>query len=1022
MGSQVEDKTHSTEIEHLRAEVRQLRRERNQAYEMLKSLEHLGKQTWWDGAPDKLPELAARIRRALHAKAISLALLQDGLLSRQAIDPPDVQFDLSESELQDALQDNEPRVLPGPRQGVLAVPLGSGAKKVGLLELVLDDASHGIHTATWRALGAQVTSILLGGRMLSQLGEARRREELIYNITRHLVPGLNLDKMLSDLLVLIIPSTGADDGSVMLLNDQGQVIRQILVRKDLAEEEQEQAVRTVLASGLAGWVIEHKEATIVRDTLQDERWVHLTGDASAVRSALALPLQRGGQIRGLLFLVHHAPEYFDQSHVVFLRAVADQAAIAVENAYLLEQTQKRIDELALINEISQAATSLHLDDVLRIVTQRIAEALHVRRCAIFMLDNSATQLILRAVHNSDLVSNHVNLVIDLGSRPHIERAILTRQSVPIENVLLDERMRPFWDQARELGIRAQLAVPLIAKQRVIGAISIDRDATGPPFAQDEIDLCQTIAQQAASAIENARLYEEVQRRAERLWLANMVSHEIGAVLDVNLLLWEVIRLIRETLDCYHVAIALIEQDELVFESGINYSYQPMLRIRLSLQGEGEGIPGRVARQGASILVPDVRQDERYTPLQELTETRSELAVPLKVPGRGPNRRESGWRTIGVLDLQSTQVGAFSPDDRDLLEALAAQVGVAIESARLFSRVREERATLEAIIDGTDDAIIVTDTADQVLFLNPAARDAFTAGENVQPGVPLSAAVHNEALLRLWHETQPEGHAAEVPLADGRTFYTNITPIARVGKVGVMQDISYLKEMDRVKSEFVSTVSHDLRSPLQVIQTSSELLPRLGALNQEQRKEVEHILAVVRRMSRLVQNLLDIGRIEAGIGMEVEACAIDEIIASAAGSLRSLAQKRGLDYVIEVPKTLPLVRGNPFRLDQVISNLINNAIKFTFEGSVTVRAWAENREVVIEVSDTGVGIPPEAMGKLFEKFYRVSRPETRGIPGTGLGLAIARSIVESYGGRIEVSSFARLGSTFRVTLPVYEPAK
>jgi hypothetical protein len=183
--------------------------------------------------------------------------------------------------------------------------------------------------------------------------------------------------------------------------------------------------------------------------------------------------------------------------------------------------------------------------------------------------------------------------------------------------------------------------------------------------------------------------------------------------------------------------------------------------------------------------------------------------------------------------------------------------------------------------------------------------------------------------------------------------------------------------------------------------------------------VEHILAVVRRMSELVQNLLDIGRIEAGIGMETELCALDEIVASAAGPFRSLAQKKGLDFTIEVPPSLPLVTGNRLRLEQVVSNLVSNAIKFTPEGSVAVRARAEGKRVLIEVTDTGIGIAPDAQGELFAKFYRVKSPQTRGIEGTGLGLAITRSVVESYGGRIELQSFPRLGSTFRVVLPVCE---
>jgi signal transduction histidine kinase len=154
---------------------------------------------------------------------------------------------------------------------------------------------------------------------------------------------------------------------------------------------------------------------------------------------------------------------------------------------------------------------------------------------------------------------------------------------------------------------------------------------------------------------------------------------------------------------------------------------------------------------------------------------------------------------------------------------------------------------------------------------------------------------------------------------------------------------------------------------------------------------------------------------------MEPCAIDEIIARAAGSCRSLAQSKGLDFSVDLPRALPLVPGDPVRLGQVIANLVTNAIKFTSEGSVAVAAWVEDEWVVIEVRDSGIGIPAEAQERLFQKFYRVKSPETRGIQGTGLGLAIAKSIIENYGGRIRVESFPRLGSVFTVRLPVYQEA-
>ncbi len=1015
---------HLAEIEQLRAQVEKLTQERDLAYAMLNGLGYLGlRVSFWDGTPNRLPTLVEHIRQAFKFQRATLSLFEKGLLNRRFSIPQEGAPALTvyPEQLEQAIQTKRPFVLSTEQTHLLVVPLVTGIQRIGVLELESEQPIAPSWLDFWQALSPQIASLIVGGQLLDQLETSRLQHQLLYEITRHLTSRTNLDKVLSDVLSLSILYIGADNGSIMLLNDQEMVVNHILVRRNMPAEQQQKSIDTVLKNGLARWVLENREPTIVADTTTDTRWIQLPDDTLPVRSVLAVPLMRGQQVRGLLFLVHSTPNYFTSDHLMFISSVADQAAVTIENIALLEQTRQRVSELAALNEIGEAATSLHLDDVLHVIVRRTAQALQVVRCAIFLLDITGKRLVLRAVSQPDQDTDDLNLMVPIEQRPHIAEAIQKRAPVQIADIFADERLRFFWKRAQSLGIKSQLAVPLVTQQRVIGAISLDRDASRPFFTPNEIRLCQTIAHQAANAIENARLYEELAARAERLFLVNMVSHDIGAILDIDQLLWEVVRLIRETFDCYHVSIALIENNRLVFKSNIDYLYQSLPATSLSLEGEGEGITGWVAVHGESLLIPDVQRDPRYKPAPDLPLTRSELAVPLRVP-LGEPEFPGQELVIGVLNVESTQLDAFTEEDLQLLEALAAQISVAIKSARLFSRVREEQATLEALMNGTSDAIIVTNMQDHILLFNPAAREAFLQGQSVPTGSRLQDVVQNQALLTLVGQNRQEPVcSAEIPLPDGRTFHANMTVVQDVGRVLVMQDITYLKKMDEIKSNFVSTVSHDLRSPLQAIQTSAELLPKLGELNREQRHEVDHILSVIRRISALVQHLLDIGRIEAGVEMESQPCSINEIVAHAAGALKSLAEQKGLELVIDLAPALPHVAGNPMRLEQVIGNLVSNAIKFTFQGSVTVSTRREGRWVSVEVADTGIGIPHEAQENLFQKFYRVKSPETRHIEGTGLGLAIVKSIVESYGGEIAVHSAPRLGSTFIVRLPVYESA-
>lgn len=839
----------------------------------------------------------------------------------------------------------------------------------------------------------------------------REKVELLYDISRKLSSSLDLDQVLSDILALTVPSVGADKGSIVVLDESGRACRQILARKGLSPPVAEQMVAQVLDKGLAGWVVKHKEGAVVFDTREDERWLVLDEDHRTTRSVIAVPLLRQDRAVGVLTLSHPEPSRFNEEHLDLLSSIANQAAIAVENARLYEDSQRSLHELSVLYEVSQAASSLNLDEALCLIAERTARALRTARCAIFLLDEKKQELILQVADNPHRPVEIMGLRLPLGARPHVAEAVLSQKPVEIPDVFADPRLQDFWPYARRMGLASHLSVPIVAKGRAIGAISLDRAEVHPPFSADEVALCQTIAHQTATAIQNAQLYQEAQYMAERLHLVNEVAYDIGTILDMDFLLWEMVRLVRETLDCYHVSIGLVEGDELVFKADVGYYYKDSRVTGTRLKIGEEGITGWVAQTGEPLLVPDVSQDERYYAVDELPETRSELAVPLKVQDR----------IIGVLDVQSARLNDFDQSDQALLQSLAAQVAVAVDSARLFDTVREERAKLEAIIRGASDAIFVADEGGRVLLMNPAAERAFDVEPETWADKPLETVIKNADLLALWRScfvTDDGSCSAEITLADGRTLYGQLTPIAGVGQIAVMRDITHLKELDKIKSEFVATVSHDLGSPLQIIQTSAELIPKLGPTNQAQRDAVDDIVRVVAKTATLVHDLLDLGKIEAGVEMEMEPCQLATVIGEAVEGLEERARAREIALQINLPPTLPLVLGNPIRLGQVVTNFVDNAIKFTPDGgTVTISAWETEGEVRVEVRDTGIGIAPEDQAHIFDKFYRVKSPQVSVIEGTGLGLAIVKSIVEGHGGRVWVESEPGQGSTFGFALPI-----
>jgi two-component system NtrC family sensor kinase len=244
-------------------------------------------------------------------------------------------------------------------------------------------------------------------------------------------------------------------------------------------------------------------------------------------------------------------------------------------------------------------------------------------------------------------------------------------------------------------------------------------------------------------------------------------------------------------------------------------------------------------------------------------------------------------------------------------------------------------------------------------------------------------------------------------------------IPNVGRAVIMQDITHLKRLDRIKNEFVTAVSHDLRSPLTAIMGYVELLKRVGPLNPQQTEFLQRIEVSAKAITALVTDLLDLGRIEAGFDTQKEPVSFATLVRTASDGLAPKAALKSLKFVCDVPLELPPVFGNHIRLRQMAGNLIDNAIKYTPEGgTVTVTMLDAEAQEIFTVNDTGIGIPLADQPYIFDKFYRA-----KGVPdsiqGTGLGLSIVKSIVESHGGRIWVDSKPSQGTTFTVVLPKYD---
>jgi len=372
-----------------------------------------------------------------------------------------------------------------------------------------------------------------------------------------------------------------------------------------------------------------------------------------------------------------------------------------------------------------------------------------------------------------------------------------------------------------------------------------------------------------------------------------------------------------------------------------------------------------------------------------------------------------------------------------------EVGIlAAEYNRMAERIRQLRLSdkgklivarqmTEAAIDSLYDPVIVTDAEGCVTKLNPAAEEIFgseaeNAGKHVgevardtRIAGAVAEALHSQRAVA------GEGSSSVLPLAvagSERAFRLRTTPMRDnekhlLGAVTLLEDITHLREIDRLKSEFIATASHELRTPLTSVQMGVHLLLEgaAGELNDKQTEVLGACREDCERLDKLMRDLLDLSKIEAGESQpELQPIKASALIMDEAETLRPQVEARGLSFVVDIPVELPRIMADRSQIERVIANLVVNAIRYTRQGEIKISAEQLGHYVAVSVSDTGEGIPSEYLSHIFDKFVQVPGAATG---GDGLGLAISRLIIEAHGGQISVQSVMGHGSTFTFTLPV-----
>lgn len=993
----------------------------------------------------------------------------EGLVGRVAESGmPVVVDDLDEED--DSL--GRPLVPVDPESAIKAfvlTPLTAGDQVVGVLCAGRQgpESFMPVEVAMLSALADQVAVAVENARLFEEAQQRAVRLEAASEVARGATAILDVDQLLDETVQLISDKFGFYHAGVFLVDEQGEYA---ILQSVSSEGGRRMLARghklAVGKVGIVGHVTGYGEPRIALDVGADAVFFD-NPDMPETRSEMALPLISRGRVIGALDVQSKQEAAFTSEDVATLQTMADQLANAIENARLYEETTSRAERLAVVNRISRAAGStLQLDDLLDTVYQEISSVFPADAFFIALYDEEADHLDFR-------------LLVDEGERhPRVKRKLDGLSAVVVEEQepllirdLAEERdilpAPPMQEGDVENVAASWLGVPMLVGDRVIGIINVQSYQSHAYSAEEQL-LLSTIADQVAVAVDNARLFEEVrafsqelelrvERRTEELADAledlteerdrvetlYRIASELSASLDLDYVLNKALALVVDAVEADRASTMMLDASsgQLIHRAACGAD------VKLSPGGDpvpfsrGEGLVGWVIEQREATIVSDIQQDSRWVEMGERDRAyRSALSVPLIV----------GDEVLGALLLLHAEPGHFREEHRRLVETAAVQVAHAINNAKLYSLIREqteqmggmlkaqrvEAAKSEAILEGVADGVMVTDSEGNVILFNAAAErilelpreDALGRATREMLGLYGSQAHDWMEMVTEWEE-EPESYEEGDYLAtrldiEDRVVSVHLAPVFMgqelLGTVSVFRDITAEVEAEQAKVEFVSMVSHELRTPMTSIKGYVDmlLLGTAGGVTEEQKEFLSVIKSNVERLRTLVNELLDISRIESGrIMFSPQETQVEKVIDRVILSMKGRAREKELDLRSDIPSDLPAVHADADRVVQILTNLIGNACNYTPRGGeVVVCAHHHNSDVQISVRDTGIGISPEDQAKIFDRFFRADNPVVQDATGTGLGLSIVESLVAMHDGQIWVESEPGEGSTFTFTLP------
>jgi PAS domain S-box-containing protein len=682
-----------------------------------------------------------------------------------------------------------------------------------------------------------------------------------------------------------------------------------------------------------------------------------------------------------------------------------------------EELQDRVKQL-------QSLYGMSLEKALNLVAEAAVRVTGAEESYLLLVDESTNELYLRAEKNlEDKVAHGLSMRVEDSIAGHV---VQTGQPVLFNPLEAEQRFRV----KTGYFVHSLINVPLKMGERVIGVLGVGNKLRQELFTRVDVDLLASLADHAAIAIENANLFSSIRttlgQRMMELSAIQTLSREFNRTPDPDRVASLVLDQVMLATNTKAGMIGLLIDGDLawtsrgylqeVFEQGMTPKWD-------------QGIVGRVTKTGQPALVHDISTDPdwRYIPPQ----TRSALVVPIL-------RND---KVIGVICLQSTKRHDFDAEKLRFIATIASHTSVALEKAQLLNAVVEEQRKTKMVLSSMADGVYTVDRDLRILSWNRAAeritgwKESEIVGKlcrDVLQALDMTGRLScdRDCLLREAMETglmlASGNQDREISHRSGHRILISCSaaPLLDyndevVGGVCVFRDVSSERMLERMKSEFIAMVSHQLRSPLASIMASVELLGEPDLESALQQEMVQLVGTQCDELSRFVNEIVNVAQLESGkVMVNVQPMSLKAVTHQVLSVFRT--QNPNRRFVERVPEELAPVSGDLEKTSIVLRNLVDNAVKYSAEDKpVLVEVLSQEDEVVIRVIDRGVGIPAEHLDKLFKWFHRVDGSDTQEVYGSGLGLYVAKKLIELQGGRIWVQSKVDQGSCFSFSLPWWD---